>query len=128
MSGQLALMELSVRLTLAAIESASMQLPDNDILERFYCCCAFAFHCGIRYRLIKSRFKHLIHGRAAMLAAIIYMLLVFAMCMMGKRMSGPLRRNELVAIVAGRGGGYAAYFPEKRHYFGGSDCLGSDFC
>jgi uncharacterized membrane protein YcaP (DUF421 family) len=35
MSGQLAIMELSVMLTLGAIAAASMQLPDHGILEGF---------------------------------------------------------------------------------------------
>jgi uncharacterized membrane protein YcaP (DUF421 family) len=55
MSGQLTIMELSVMLTLGAIVSASMQLPDHGIMESFLLlCCAFGFQRGISYLGVKS--------------------------------------------------------------------------
>jgi uncharacterized membrane protein YcaP (DUF421 family) len=69
MSGQLTIMELSVMLTLGAIVSASMQLPDHGILESFVLLfCAFAFQRGVSYiGVLSSRFEEFTQGSPAML-------------------------------------------------------------
>lgn len=69
MSGQLTIMELSVMLTLGAIVSASMQLPDHGILEGFLLLlCALAFQRGTSYiGIISSRFEELVQGKAGLL-------------------------------------------------------------
>jgi uncharacterized membrane protein YcaP (DUF421 family) len=69
MSGQLTIMELSVMLTLGAIVSASMQLPDHGILEgAFLLLCALSFQRGISYLGVWSgRFEKITQGRAGML-------------------------------------------------------------
>jgi uncharacterized membrane protein YcaP (DUF421 family) len=55
MSGQLTIMELSVMLTLGAIVSASMQMPDHGILEGFLLLlCALGFQRGISYLGVRS--------------------------------------------------------------------------
>ncbi|SDE95519.1 Uncharacterized membrane protein YcaP, DUF421 family [Mucilaginibacter pineti] len=65
MSGQLTIMELSVMLTLGAIVSASMQLPDHGILAGFLLLlCALAFQRGISYiGVLNSHFEELTQGR-----------------------------------------------------------------
>jgi uncharacterized membrane protein YcaP (DUF421 family) len=69
MSGQLTIMELSVMLTLGAIVSASMQLPDHGILECFLLLlCALLFQRGISYLGVKSTaFEELTQGKSEML-------------------------------------------------------------
>jgi len=69
MSGQLTIMELSVMLTLGAIVSASMQLPDHGILEGFLLLlCALGFQRGISYLGVRSsKFEELTQGKAGML-------------------------------------------------------------
>jgi uncharacterized membrane protein YcaP (DUF421 family) len=69
MSGQLTIMELSVMLTLGAIVSASMQLPDHGILEGvFLLLCALSFQRGISYLgVLSSRFEKITQGKAGML-------------------------------------------------------------
>jgi uncharacterized membrane protein YcaP (DUF421 family) len=71
MSGQLTIMELAVMLTLGAIVSASMQLPDHGILEGLLLLlCAFSFQRGISYLGVKSKkFEELTQGKAGMLVA-----------------------------------------------------------
>jgi uncharacterized membrane protein YcaP (DUF421 family) len=69
MSGQLTIMELSVMLTLGAIVSASMQMPDHGILEGFLLLiCALFFQRGISYLCVRSsRFEEFTQGRPGML-------------------------------------------------------------
>jgi uncharacterized membrane protein YcaP (DUF421 family) len=69
MSGQLTIMELSVMLTLGAIVSASMQLPDHGILEGFLLLmCAVWFQRGISYLGVKSnKFEELTQGKVGLL-------------------------------------------------------------
>jgi uncharacterized membrane protein YcaP (DUF421 family) len=69
MSGQLTIMELSVMLTLGAIVSASMQMPDHGILEGFLLLlCALGFQRGISYLGVRSaKFEQLTQGKAGML-------------------------------------------------------------
>src|ERR1700712_3879237 len=69
MSGQLTIMELAVMLTLGAIVSASMQLPDHGILEGvFLLLCALSFQRGISYLGVKSsRFEKITQGKAGVL-------------------------------------------------------------
>jgi uncharacterized membrane protein YcaP (DUF421 family) len=69
MSGQLTIMELSVMLSLGAIVSASMQLPDHGVLEAFLLLlCALLFQRGISYLGVKSTaFEELTHGKSEML-------------------------------------------------------------
>jgi uncharacterized membrane protein YcaP (DUF421 family) len=69
MSGQLTIMELSVMLTLGAIVSASMQMPDHGILEGFLLLlCALGFQRGISYLGVRSaKFEELTQGKAGML-------------------------------------------------------------
>jgi len=69
MSGQLTIMELSVMLTLGAIVSASMQLPDHGILAGFLLLlCALGFQRGISYLGVRSnKFEELTQGKAGML-------------------------------------------------------------
>lgn len=69
MSGQLTIMELSVMLTLGAIVSASMQMPDHGILEgAFLLLCALSFQRGISYLgVLSSRFEKVTQGKAGML-------------------------------------------------------------
>lgn len=71
MSGQLTIMELAVMLTLGAIVSASMQLPDHGILEGLLLLlCAFSFQRGISYLGVKStKFEELTQGKPGMLVA-----------------------------------------------------------
>jgi uncharacterized membrane protein YcaP (DUF421 family) len=69
MSGQLTIMELSVMLTLGAIVSASMQIPDHGILEGFLLLlCALGFQRGISYLgVLSTKFEELTQGKAGML-------------------------------------------------------------
>ena len=69
MSGQLTIMELSVMLTLGAIVSASMQMPDHGILEGFLLLlCALSFQRGISYLgVLSATFEKLTQGKAGML-------------------------------------------------------------
>src|ERR1700712_3200819 len=69
MSGQLTIMELSVMLTLGAIVSASMQIPDHGILEGFLLLlCALSFQRGISYLgVLSAKFEKLTQGKAGML-------------------------------------------------------------
>src|ERR1700712_4049652 len=69
MSGQLTIMELSVMLTLGAIVSASMQIPDHGILEGvLLLLCALGFQRGISYLgVLSATFEKLTQGRAGML-------------------------------------------------------------
>jgi uncharacterized membrane protein YcaP (DUF421 family) len=69
MSGQLTIMELSVMLTLGAIVSASMQIPDHGILEGvLLLLCALGFQRGISYLgVLSSEFEKLTQGKAGML-------------------------------------------------------------
>jgi uncharacterized membrane protein YcaP (DUF421 family) len=69
MSGQLTIMELSVMLTLGAIVSASMQLPDHGIMESFLLLfCAFGFQRGISYLGVRSnRIEEFTQGKAGVL-------------------------------------------------------------
>jgi uncharacterized membrane protein YcaP (DUF421 family) len=69
MSGQLTIMELAVMLTLGAIVSASMQMPDHGVLEGgFLLLCALGFQRGISYLgVLSSRFEELTQGKAGML-------------------------------------------------------------
>jgi len=69
MSGQLTIMELSVMLTLGAIVSASMQLPDHGILEGILLLlCALSFQRGISYLgVLSTRFEDLTQGKAGVL-------------------------------------------------------------
>lgn len=69
MSGQLTIMELSVMLTLGAIVSASMQIPDHGILEGFLLLlCALGFQRGISYLgVLSAKFEDLTQGKAGML-------------------------------------------------------------
>src|SRR6195952_5060980 len=69
MSGQLTIMELSVMLTLGAIVSASMQLPDHCILEGILLLhCALGFQRGISYLgVLSTKFERLTQGKVGML-------------------------------------------------------------
>jgi uncharacterized membrane protein YcaP (DUF421 family) len=69
MSGQLTIMELSVMLTLGAIVSASMQIPDHGILAGFLLLlCALGFQRGISYLGVRSsKFEKLTQGKAGIL-------------------------------------------------------------
>jgi uncharacterized membrane protein YcaP (DUF421 family) len=69
MSGQLTIMELSVMLTLGAIVSASMQMPDHGVLGGFLLLlCALSFQRGISYLGVRSaKFETLTQGKAGML-------------------------------------------------------------
>src|ERR1700712_3101807 len=69
MSGQLTIMELSVMLTLGAIVSASMQLPDHGILAgALLLLCALSFQRGISYLgIISTKFEELTQGKPGML-------------------------------------------------------------
>jgi uncharacterized membrane protein YcaP (DUF421 family) len=69
MSGQLTIMELSVMLTLGAIVSASMQMPDHGVLEAFLLLlCALGFQRGISYLgVLSSKFEELTQSKAGML-------------------------------------------------------------
>jgi uncharacterized membrane protein YcaP (DUF421 family) len=69
MSGQLTIMELAVMLTLGAIVSASMQMPDRGILGGFLLLlCALGFQRGISYLgVLSSKFEELTQGKAGVL-------------------------------------------------------------
>jgi uncharacterized membrane protein YcaP (DUF421 family) len=69
MSGQLTLTEMAVMLTLGAIVSVGMQVPDRGIaLSMFVLCCTLIFHRGLSWWGIKSaRVEELTHGRISTL-------------------------------------------------------------
>lgn len=71
MSGQLTIMELSVMLTLGAIVSASMQLPDHGILESILLLlCALGFQRGVSYLGVRnSKIEQLTQGKAGILVS-----------------------------------------------------------
>jgi uncharacterized membrane protein YcaP (DUF421 family) len=69
MSGQLTIMELAVTLTLGAIVSVPMQMPDRGLLQGvLLLLCAVGFQRGISWLGVKSgKFEDLSHGKTSML-------------------------------------------------------------
>jgi uncharacterized membrane protein YcaP (DUF421 family) len=69
MSGQLTIMEMAVMITLGAIVSAPMEVPDRGLLQGlFILILALLFHRGVNFWGVKNRnFELLIQGRATTL-------------------------------------------------------------
>jgi len=69
MSGQLTITELAVMLTLGAIVSVPMQIPDRGLLQgvlAFFC--AFCFLRGVNYLGVRSeKIEHIIQGKMSVL-------------------------------------------------------------
>lgn len=69
MSGQLTILELSIMLTLGAIVSVAMQVPDRGIaLSMFVLFCTLVFHHGLSWLGVKSaRVEELSYGKISLL-------------------------------------------------------------
>ncbi len=69
MSGQLTITELAVMLSLGAIVSVPMQLPDRGILQGLLAfVCAFSFLRGVNYLGVKNeKMEHLLQGKMSVL-------------------------------------------------------------
>jgi uncharacterized membrane protein YcaP (DUF421 family) len=69
MGGQLTISELAVMLTLGAIISVPMQVPDKGLLQGILVLiCALAFERGINYLAVKSdKIERLLQGRESLL-------------------------------------------------------------
>jgi uncharacterized membrane protein YcaP (DUF421 family) len=69
MSGQLTITELAVMLSLGAIVSVPMQLPDRGLLQGVLAfICAFCFLRGVNYLGVKNeKMEHLLQGKMSVL-------------------------------------------------------------
>jgi uncharacterized membrane protein YcaP (DUF421 family) len=69
MSGQLTIMEMAVMLTIGAIISVPMQVPDRGLLQGFLLLvCTLFFHRGINFLGARNiKIDHILHGKVSIL-------------------------------------------------------------